>query len=55
MQILYHSTTWEAHIGAICCCSVAELVSDSLQPHGLPARQASVPHYLLEFAQVHVH
>ena len=31
------------------------VVSDSLQPHGLQHTRPSVPHYLLEFAQVQVH
>ena len=35
-----------------CCCSAAKMVSDSLRPHGL---QHPSLHYLLGFAQTHVH
>ena len=35
-----------------CCCSV---VSDSLAPLDCSTPGSSVPHYHLEFAQVHVH
>ena len=31
------------------------VLSDSLQPHGLQHARYSVLHYLLEFAQIHVH
>ena len=37
------------------CCSVAQVVSNSLQPHGLLHTRLPCPSHLLELAQTHVH
>ena len=46
--ILYHWATW-------CCCSVTELCMTLCNPMDWSTLGLPVSHYLLEFAQVHVH
>ena len=45
---------WQHSSFLLLCCSVTQVVSNSLRPHGLYARPP-FPHCLPEFAQVHVH
>ena len=49
------SSNYTGWLKTYCCCWSVTKLCQTLQPHGLRHTCSSVLHYLLEFAEIHVH